>query len=100
VYVLVLFRAGSRLRDREQHAGEHEGFVTTLIEHNHVLLGGDFVPPVSDLHAAYVLRCASVTAALEIAARDPLFASRVYEPHAVEWDLVGINLEAIEPELT
>jgi uncharacterized protein YciI len=100
VYVLVFFRAGSRLHDRRQHAAEHEEFVTMLIEHNHVLLGGDFVPPVSDLHAAYVLRCASVAAALEIAARDPIFSSGAYEPHAVEWDLVGINLEAIEPELT
>ena len=100
MYVAVFFRAGPRLRDRQLHAAEHEEFVTALIENNQVLLGGDFVPPVSDLQAAYVLRCESVAAAVELAARDPIFSSGVYEPHAVEWDLVGINLEAIDPELT
>jgi uncharacterized protein YciI len=100
VYVAVFFRPGPGFADREEHAAAHTAFVTSLIERNLVLLGGDFVPPISDMRAAYVLRCRSVTQALEIASEDPIFSTGVYEPEAVEWDLVGINLDAIDAELT
>jgi uncharacterized protein YciI len=100
VYVAVFFRPGARVADRDEHAAAHEAFVTSLIERNLVLLGGDFAPPVADLDAAYILRCDSVERAVEIAAEDPVFAEGVYEPLAAEWDLVGINLHAIDPGLT
>jgi uncharacterized protein YciI len=100
VYVAVFFRPGPRVAEREQHAAAHEAFVTSLIERNLVLLGGDFVPPVANLDAAYVLHCESIERALEIAAEDPIFSAGVYEPQAARWELIGINLDAIEPSLT
>jgi uncharacterized protein YciI len=100
MYVLVLFREGPRFDKREVDTDAHEAFVTSLIRRNLVLLGGDFGEAVAGVHAAYVLRCASVDEALAIAGEDPAFAAGVFDPHAVEWNLVGVNTDAVDQALT
>lgn len=95
-YFLVLFREGPSAGELGAHAEAHEDFVTSLIRRNLVLLGGDFRVPLGDVDAAYVLRCRSLEEARAVAADDPLFRTGVYRPEVVEWDLVGINADAID----
>ena len=95
-YVLVLFRAGARIADADRHARAHEDFVASLIRRNLVLLGGAFSEPLTDLHAGYLLRCASVEEARALVREDAFFAQDVFEPLAVEWRLLGINTDAVD----
>jgi uncharacterized protein YciI len=97
VYVLVLFREGASQGQLEAHAGAHRDFVTSLVRRNVVVLGGDFAEPISDAHAAYLLHCESIAAAHETIAEDPFFAHGVLEPRLVEWRLVGVNPDAVDP---
>jgi uncharacterized protein YciI len=78
---------------------EHEPYVDWLVARNLVLLGGDFEPAVGAADAAYVLRCDTLDEARRIAAEDPLVASGSATAEVVEWQLVGINPDAIEPSL-
>ena len=95
-YVLVLFREGPNLGRREKHAEAHADFVTSLIRRNLVLLGGDFRERVDGAQAAYLVRCGSFAEAQELVADDPYFSEGVFRPALVEWDLVGINPDAID----
>jgi hypothetical protein len=61
-----------------------------------VLLGGAFTAPAADAFAAYVLRCDGADAARAIASQDPFALHDVVRPECVEWNLVGINPEAID----
>jgi uncharacterized protein YciI len=97
MYVLVLFREGPRAHELEAHAEAHNEFVTSLVRRNLVLLGGDFSEPIAGAHAAYLLRCDSFEAARETIAEDPFFADDVLEPKLVEWRLVGVNPDAVDP---
>lgn len=96
MYVLVLLMAGDRLEDEPLHAAQHERFIDSLIERNLVLLGGGFAQPIGDSVAAYLLRCESFEAARTLVESDPYVAYRVLRPELTEWELVGINPEAID----
>lgn len=80
----------------EQDA-EHARFIDSLIERKLVLLGGEFGAPVAGAEAAYLLRCEGLEQAAAIAAEDPLVAAGAVAPRLVEWRLVGIDPDAIEP---
>jgi uncharacterized protein YciI len=95
-YVLVILRAGPKLDQEQRHAGDHERFIDSLIGRNLVLLGGAFARAVCDAYAGYVLRCGGIEEARELAAQDPFVAHGVLQPELVEWELVGINPEAID----
>jgi uncharacterized protein YciI len=95
-YVLVILRRGGNADDEQLHAEAHERFIDSLIERNLVLLGGGFAEAVDDAHGAYLLRCASLEEAREIAATDPYAVHDVVRPECVVWDLVGINPDAID----
>jgi len=97
VYVLVVLKAGEQLEDEPLHAAEHERFIDSLIERNLILLGGGFARPIAGSVAAYLLRCESVEAAHTLVESDPYIAHRVLWPELTEWELVGINPEAIDP---
>ena len=97
-YVLVILREGEQVEQESSFAAEHERFIDSLIERNLVLLGGPFASPVGDADAAYLLRCESVEEARAIAAGDPYARGRVVLPECVEWELVGINPDAIDPD--
>ena len=77
----------------------HERFIDSLIGRKLVLLGGEFGAPVGAAAAAYVLRCTSVEEAAALAAEDPLVAAGAVSPRLVEWRLVGVDPEVIDPSL-
>jgi hypothetical protein len=78
---------------------EHDPFVDSLLARNLVLLGGPLALAPAGADAAYVLRCGSLSEAREIVADDPLVTSGSRRAEVVEWELVGINPEAIDAEL-
>jgi hypothetical protein len=82
------------LRPTGRPAPDHEPFVDSLIERDAILLGG----PVGGA-AAYVLRCAEKAEADRIVATDPLVTSGAATATVTEWQLVGVNLRAIDPDL-
>jgi uncharacterized protein YciI len=91
-------RAGDRLAEEQLHAADHKKFIDSLIDRNVVLLGGGFAEPIDgDAHAAYVLRCNGLDEARRIAESDPFVANSVLQAELTEWQLVGINPEAIDP---
>lgn len=97
MYALVLLQeTGAAVEEPD-----HEPFIDDLIERNMVLLGGPFdAAIVPGALAAYVLRCADRAEVDAVVATDPLVTSGAYLPAVVSWDLVGINLGAIDPGLT
>ena len=95
-YVLVILRHGGKADDEELHVSAHERFIGSLIKENVILLGGAFAEPLDDALAAYVLRCSGVEAARAIAADDPFVVHDVVRPECVEWELVGVNPDAID----
>jgi uncharacterized protein YciI len=97
-YVLVILRGGEQADDDHVYAAAHEEFISSLIKRNLVLLGGAFAEAVDGAYAAYVLRCSSVKEAFSIAADDPFVTNDVVRPECVEWELVGVNPDAIDPE--
>ena len=78
---------------------EHEPFTDSLLARNLILLGGGLDLPLAGADAAYVLACGSLPEAREIVAGDPLVTSGSRRAEVVEWELVGINPEAIDAEL-
>jgi uncharacterized protein YciI len=98
VYFLVLLRPAASW---DGDIPDHDPFTDSLVERNLILLGGPFSgEPVAGVRAAYVLRCADLDEARAIVAGDPLVASGADEASVMAWDLVGINLAAIDPDLT
>ncbi|HEV8572736.1 MAG TPA: YciI family protein [Actinomycetota bacterium] len=97
-YIAVFFQEGARVEDEKLHADAHNEFVTSLIRRNLVLLGGAFSESFEGAWAAYVLRCGNPQEALAIAQEDPFVANGVMRPVCVEWQLVGINPDAIDHE--
>jgi uncharacterized protein YciI len=97
-YVAVFFKEGPNMADERVYAGAHEEFVSSLIRRNVVLLGGAFSHDVDGAWAAYVLRCQNPEEARAIAAEDPFVVNGVMRPVCVQWQLVGINPDAIDDE--
>ena len=97
VYVLVMLLEGPRFGEVEV---DHEPFIDSLIAEHLVLLGGDLVGAEQGVQAAYVLRCDDLAAAEAIVATDPFVTSGVMRPRLAEWQLVGIDLEAVDDQLT
>jgi uncharacterized protein YciI len=97
VYVLVTLLEGPRFGEVD---ADHEPFIDSLIAEHRVLLGGDFVDAGRGVQAAYVLRCDDLAAAEAIVATDPLVTSGEMRAELAEWQLVGIDLGAVDPDLT
>jgi uncharacterized protein YciI len=97
VYVLVTLLEGPQFGEVDV---DHEPFIDSLIAQHLVLLGGDLVDSEEGIRAAYVLRCDDLAAAEAIVAADPLVTSGVMRPRLAEWQLVGIDLEAVDDQLT
>jgi uncharacterized protein YciI len=97
MYVLVTLLEGPRFGEVEV---DHEPFIDSLIAEHLVLLGGDVVASEQGVQAAYILRCHDLAAAEAIVATDPLVTSGVMSPQFAEWQLVGIDLEAVDDHLT
>ena len=97
VYVLVTLLEGPKHGEVDV---DHEPFIDSLTAEHLVLLGGDLVDAEQGVRAAYVLRCDDLAAAEAIVATDPLVTSSVMRPRVVEWQLVGIDLGAVDQHLT
>jgi uncharacterized protein YciI len=96
-YYLVLLREVQAMSDWP----DHEPFIDSLMERNAVLLGGPFdLPPLPGVSAAYVLRCTTLDEARALVAVDPLVTSGAAQAIITRWDLVGIDLGAIDEDLT
>jgi hypothetical protein len=78
---------------------DHERLVHSLVDRNVILLGGPLDgEPVAGVSAAHVLRCSDIDEARAVVATDPLVVAAVAT--VTRWDLVGINVDAIDDELT
>jgi len=99
-YYLVLLRPSEPYHRPARLLDDHVAFVEAMIAADVVLLGGDFGVPVDGAETAYLLRTASRSEAEGWAARDPFVQGAAYEPTVLHWDLVGINLGAVDPALT
>jgi uncharacterized protein YciI len=96
MYVVVFLRRGENAQE-ERYDEAHEAFIDSLISRHAILLGGPFGALLGDVDGAYVLRCGSLDEAREIASEDPLVVHGVSRAECLEWRLVGIDVDAIEP---
>jgi uncharacterized protein YciI len=97
VYFLVLLTEAG---PSEASRPDHEPFVDALIERHQILLGGRLTASsVGSPIAAYVLRCESLIEAERLAAADPLVSQGCAMPIVAEWELVALDLLAIEDTL-
>lgn len=97
MYVLVTLVEGPKFGEVDV---DHEPFIDALAAQHLVLLGGDLVDAEQGVRGAYVLRCDDLAAAEAIVATDPLVSSRVMRARLTEWQLVGIDLGAVDEHLT
>jgi uncharacterized protein YciI len=81
--------------DPELHA-EHERFIDRLDQADKVVLGGALRPAAAGFEGAYVVRCDSLDEAREISASDPYVRAGAISCEVVEWELVGINPDAVD----
>ena len=96
MHALVLLAPGpSHASNGDLQAG-HEGFIDGLIAENRVVLGGDWKPPVAGFEAAYLLSCTTLDEARQIAASDPLVRGDAMRFEVVEWELVGVDPDAVD----
>jgi uncharacterized protein YciI len=98
VHALVLLRPGTNRTSAEELQADHERFIDGLIEQKRVVLGGDWLPPIAGFEAGYLLSCASLDEAREIAASDPFVRDEAMRSEVVEWQLVGVDPDAVDRE--
>jgi uncharacterized protein YciI len=77
---------------------EHERFIDGLDRASKVVLGGGLQPAAAGFEGAYVVRCESLAEAREISASDPLVRAEAVRCQVVEWELVGINPDAVDQD--
>jgi uncharacterized protein YciI len=94
VHALVLLAAVHA--SGEELNGDHERFIDGLIAEKRIVLGGDWKPPVAGFEAAYLLSCATLDDARQIAASDPLVSGGAMRFEVVEWQLVGVDPDAVD----
>ena len=92
MYFLVLLAASP---DATGTPPEHEPFIDALIQRKLVLLGGPLDSEATV--AAYVLRCDSLADARDVVADDPLVSSGTVTATVLPWELVGVDLQMIDP---
>lgn len=96
MHALVLMAGTVDVPDELDRA--HEGFIGELDREDRVVLGGGLAPAAGAYVGAYVLRCASLEEARATAAADPLVAAGAVRCDVVEWQLVGVNPDAVDRE--
>lgn len=75
---------------------DHERFIGELDEAGKVVLGGALKPAGEPYHGAYVLNCGSLDEARTVAASDPLVRAGAIRCEVLEWELVGVNPDAVD----
>jgi uncharacterized protein YciI len=95
MHALVLMSTGTTgITDTLDRA--HEQFIEELDEADEVVLGGALKPAGGPYHGAYVLSCGSLDEARAIAAADPLARAGAVRCDVLEWELVGVNPDAVD----
>jgi uncharacterized protein YciI len=96
MHALVLMAPGPA----QDRAGEleqaHERFVDELVDPSRAVLGGSWKPSAGGFDAAYLVSCESLEEAREIALSDPFARAGAIRCEVVEWELVGVNADAID----
>jgi uncharacterized protein YciI len=98
VYVLVLPRNGENAARRRSTRKRTSASSTGLSSATRCCSAGRSLRAARDLGAAYLLRCIGLQEAEAIAAEDPLVAHGVVRAECAEWELVGIDPAAIDPD--
>jgi hypothetical protein len=75
---------------------DHERFIDELDRAAKVVLGGGLKPTGDPYYGAYVLSCRSLDEARDIAASDPLARAGAVRCDVLEWELVGVNPDAVD----
>jgi hypothetical protein len=75
---------------------DHDRFIGDLDQANKVVLGGGLKPAGAPYYGAYVLSCDSLEEARHVAAADPLVRAGAIRCDVVEWELVGVNPDAVD----
>ncbi len=60
------------------------------------MLGGGWTPAAGGFDAAYLVSCESLEEAQAIAESDPLVRADAIRCDVVEWELVGMNPDAVD----
>jgi len=96
VHALVLLAADADHGVGQGLQAEHERFIDGLIARKRIVLGGDWKPPVAGFEAAYLLSCTTLDEARQIAASDPFVRGDAMRCEVVEWQLVGVDPDAVD----
>ena len=99
MYVLVMLSPEGRHKEPAEMTERHVKFITRLIRRNKILLGGGLDDSANPRRAAYLLKVASLEEGRSLAFEDPFVGESAYAASVVEWKLVGINPDAIDPEI-
>jgi uncharacterized protein YciI len=93
--LILMSPSGTGSADAELQT-EHERFVDELDHASKVVLGGGWEPAAGGFDGAYLVSCDSLEEARAIAASDPLVRADAIRCEVVEWELVGMNPDAVD----
>jgi hypothetical protein len=96
MHALVLMAPRPNTSVDAELQADHERFIDGLDQAGRVVLGGGLRPAAAGFEGAYLLSCESLDEAREISASDPLVSARAIRCQVVEWELVGINPDAVD----
>jgi uncharacterized protein YciI len=96
MHALVLMSATGTIPFPDELQREHERFIDRLDADNQIILGGRWRPPTAGIDAAYLLSCQSLQEAHQVAAADPLVRGDAVRCQVIEWELVGVNPDAVD----
>jgi hypothetical protein len=96
MHALVLMAPGRTTPPDAELEAEHERFIDRLAEADKVVLGGGLRPAAAGFEGAYVVSCESLEEAHEVSASDPLVRAEAIRCQVVEWELVGVNPDAVD----
>jgi uncharacterized protein YciI len=98
-YFLVLLEASANRQQEEKYRAQHMEFIDSMIEQNKVLLGGSLGTGLKEMEGAYLLNVRTYAQAEAWVLKDPYVEHNIYTTHIIQWDLVGIDKNAIDPLL-
>jgi uncharacterized protein YciI len=96
MHALVLLSVTGTTPRSDELQHDHERFIDRLDADNKVVLGGHWQPPTAGIDSAYLLNCQSLQEAHQLAAADPLVRGDAVRCHVIEWELVGVNPDAVD----
>jgi uncharacterized protein YciI len=96
MHALVLMAPGPAYESAPALQEQHVAFIDGLDKEGTIVLGGGWSQPAGGFVSAYLLSCGTLEQAREIAASDPLVRGDAIRCEVVEWELVGVNPDAVD----